>query len=132
MDAMERVVESFVQLFAGKKIFAFHGEMGAGKTTFIHRLCEYWCVDGAVGSPTYSIINEYRCPAGKIFHIDLYRLIDEQEAVRAGVEDCLDSGTVCLVEWAERAPSIFPPETVHIFLELIDPYTRRMSSWSGA
>lgn len=100
--------------------------MGAGKTTFIHGLCEAKGVTDTVGSPTFSIINEYRYPGGRIFHIDLYRLKDEEEAIRAGVEDVLYSGDICLVEWPERAPEIFPPDTVQIRLEVLDPDTRKI------
>ena len=67
----------FWAAIADKKIIAFHGSMGAGKTTFIHALCEAKGVKDVVGSPTFSIINEYYFPSGKIFHIDLYRLKDE-------------------------------------------------------
>jgi tRNA threonylcarbamoyladenosine biosynthesis protein TsaE len=118
--------EKFWQQWPSQKVFAFHGSMGAGKTTFIHALCSIKGVTGAVGSPTFSIINEYRHPGGKIFHIDLYRLRDEEEALRAGVEDTLYSGQICLVEWPERAPGIFPPETVDINIEAIDPHTRKI------
>jgi tRNA threonylcarbamoyladenosine biosynthesis protein TsaE len=100
--------------------------MGAGKTTFIHQLCEIRGVTDTVGSPTFSIINEYRYPGGSIFHIDLYRLKDEEEAIRAGVEDVLYSGEICLVEWPDRAPDIFPPDTVHVRLEVLDPDTRKI------
>jgi tRNA threonylcarbamoyladenosine biosynthesis protein TsaE len=112
--------------FSRQKIFAFHGGMGAGKTTFIHALCDVKGVLDTVGSPTFSIINEYRFPGGKIFHIDLYRLRDEEEALRAGVEDTLYSGEICLVEWPDRAPGIFPPETVELRIEVLDPDTRRI------
>jgi tRNA threonylcarbamoyladenosine biosynthesis protein TsaE len=81
-------------------------------------------VSSTVGSPTFSIINEYLFPGGKIFHIDLYRLKDEEEALRAGVEDCLYSGDICLVEWPDRAPAIFPPDTVHISISMTGPKTR--------
>lgn len=104
----------FLAAYPLQKVFAFHGQMGAGKTTFIHALCEQLGVRDTIGSPTFSIINEYRYPEGKIFHIDLYRLKDEEEALRAGVEDVLYSGERCLVEWPDRAPGIFPPETVHV------------------
>jgi len=109
-----------------KKIFAFHGNMGAGKTTFIHALCDEKNVSSTVGSPTFSIINEYTYPEGKIFHIDLYRLRDEEEAIRAGVEDCLYSGDVCLVEWPERAPGIFPEDAVHVYMDTLSPDTRKI------
>ena len=100
--------------------------MGAGKTTFIHHLCLARGVTDTVGSPTFSIINEYRYAGGSIFHIDLYRLKDEEEAIRAGVEDVLYSGEICLVEWPDRAPDIFPPDTVHVRLEVQGPDTRKI------
>ncbi|HXB93710.1 MAG TPA: tRNA (adenosine(37)-N6)-threonylcarbamoyltransferase complex ATPase subunit type 1 TsaE [Puia sp.] len=121
----------FWRTFPGQNVFAFHGGMGAGKTTFIHALCEVRGVTDVVGSPTFSIINEYRYPGGSIFHIDLYRLRDEAEALRAGVEDVLYSGEICLVEWPDRAPGIFPPETVHVDIEMVDPDTRKITSQAG-
>lgn len=116
----------FWQVYPLQSVFAFHGNMGAGKTTFIHGLCEAKGVTDTVGSPTFSIINEYHYPGGRIFHIDLYRLKDEEEAIRAGVEDVLYSGDICLVEWPERAPDIFPPDTVQVRLEVLDPDTRKI------
>jgi tRNA threonylcarbamoyladenosine biosynthesis protein TsaE len=109
-----------------EKVIAFHGEMGSGKTTFIHAFCEVMQVTDVISSPTFSIINEYVFPGGTIFHIDLYRLKDEEEAIRAGVEDCLYSGSICLVEWPDRAPAIFPENTLHIYVDFINPHTRRL------
>jgi len=109
-----------------KKIFTFHGAMGAGKTTFIHALCDEKKVSSTVGSPTFSIINEYIYPGGKIFHIDLYRLRDEEEAIKAGVEDCLYSGDICLVEWPEKAEGIFPEDAAHVYIDVIDQGTRKI------
>ncbi len=83
-------------------------------------------VKETVSSPTFSIINEYSYPGGILYHLDLYRLKDEQEAIRAGVEDCLYSGEICLVEWPERAPGIFPEDTLEIFLEIQDENTRKI------
>ena len=122
--------EKFWQQWPLQKVFAFHGEMGAGKTTFIHALCSIKGVTDTVGSPTFSIINEYEYPEGKIFHIDLYRLRDEEEALRAGVEDVLYSGELCLVEWPDRAPGIFPPGTVDLFIRTLDPATRKITQVS--
>lgn len=108
-------------------VWAFHAEMGTGKTTFIHALCEELGVLATVGSPTFAIINEYSSPeAGTIYHMDWYRLKDEEEAVNAGVEDCLQSGHLCLVEWPDKAPGLLPDETFHIHLETLDPETRRV------
>ena len=123
IDEMARV---FWELFPDKKIYAFRGNMGTGKTSFIRALCIAKNVKETVGSPTFSIINEYSFPGGIIYHLDLYRLKDEEEAIRAGVEDCLYSGEVCLVEWPDRAPGIFPEDTLGIFLEILDVNTRKI------
>ncbi len=102
--------------------------MGAGKTTFIHALCEEKKVKDVISSPTFSIINEYVFgeynTSGKIYHIDLYRLKDEEEARLAGVEDCLYSDHICLVEWPEKAPDLFPTDTLHVFIEALGSQTR--------
>ena len=127
LNEIGNAAASFWQAIADKKIVAFHGNMGAGKTTFIHALCELKGVKDVIGSPTFSIINEYYFPGGMIFHIDLYRLKDEQEAIRAGVEDCLYSDHICFVEWPDKAPGIFPPDTVHVSIEVINSDTRQLT-----
>lgn len=125
---IQNIADLFWQASGQAKVFAFHGEMGAGKTTFIHALCDSKGVTGVVGSPTFSIINEYQFEgkgtSGKIYHIDLYRLKDEEEARQAGVEDCLYSDHICLVEWPEKAPDLFPDDTLHIYIEAIGDQTR--------
>ena len=128
LQDIEKAAITFWHTFPLQRIFAFHGNMGSGKTTFIHALCVARGITDTVGSPTFSIINEYRYAGGKVYHMDLYRLKDEEEAVRAGVEDVLYSGEFCLVEWPDRAPGIFPPDTVHIWLEILAPDTRKMTS----
>jgi tRNA threonylcarbamoyladenosine biosynthesis protein TsaE len=126
LQEIEKAADMFWHTFPLQRIFAFHGNMGSGKTTLIHALCATRGVSDTVGSPTFSIINEYRYPDGNIYHMDLYRLKDEEEALRAGVEDVLYSGDLCLVEWPERAPGIFPPETVHVWLRILTPDTREL------
>ena len=130
LDNINEVAKSFWKATEGKTVFAFHGQMGAGKTTFIHALCDAKGVKDVVGSPTFSIINEYEydCEGTKkvLFHMDLYRIKDEEEALRAGVEDALFSGYICLVEWPEKAPAIFPDGTIHVYIELVTDGTRRL------
>ena len=123
---IRKMAETVWKAVGDAKVIAFHGEMGSGKTTFIHALCEVKQVSSTIGSPTFSIINEYVFPGGTIFHIDLYRLEDEGEAIRAGVEDCLYSGNICLVEWPEKARGIFPENTLNVYLDFIDSQTRRL------
>src|SRR4249920_2947842 len=86
--------QDFWKEVGDKKVFAFHGAMGAGKTTIIHALCDTKKVSSTVGSPTFSLVNEYSYPGGLIYHIDLYRLSNEEEAIRAGIEDCLYSNHI--------------------------------------
>lgn len=112
------------------RVFAFHGEMGAGKTTLIAALCAAKGVKGHISSPTFSLINEYHYKEEgmlkRIFHIDLYRLKDEQEAINAGIEDCIYAEDICFIEWPERIPTILPDETVDIYLIPADADTRLM------
>jgi len=126
LTGIDQMAKVFWETYPDKKIYAFQGKMGAGKTSFIRALCAAKNVEETVGSPTFSIINEYSSPTGTIYHLDLYRLKDEEEAIRAGVEDCLYSGEICLVEWADRAPGIFPKDALGVFLEMLDPNTRKL------
>lgn len=127
LNEIKNAAKQFWQTIGDKNVIAFHGNIGAGKTTFIHSLCEVKGVKDVVGSPTFSIINEYYFQGGMIFHIDLYRLKDEQEAIRVGVEDCLYSDHICFVEWPEKATGIFPKETLHVFIEVADSDTRHLT-----
>lgn len=130
LNNINDVAKTCWQQAGNRSVLAFHGLMGAGKTTFIHALCDVRGVKDVVGSPTFSIVNEYIFTESgiekKIFHIDLYRLKDEQEATQAGVEDCLYSDHICLVEWPEKAPALFPDDTVHIYIEAVDAQTRKL------
>ena len=117
LNEIENAAAQLLAVVGERKVIAFHGEMGAGKTTFIHAVCQLLKINDVVGSPTFSIINEYNTDAGNIvYHLDLYRLKDEPEAIAAGVEDCLYSGNLCMVEWPEKAPGIFPHDTIHCYL----------------
>ncbi|HQR00546.1 MAG TPA: tRNA (adenosine(37)-N6)-threonylcarbamoyltransferase complex ATPase subunit type 1 TsaE, partial [Ferruginibacter sp.] len=116
LEQIDAVAAQVLAASAAYPVLAFHGEMGAGKTTLIHTLCEKMGVKDTVSSPTFSIINQYKKgDGGTVYHMDLYRIRDEQEAINAGVEDCLYSGHTCLVEWPEKVPGIFPPDTLHIY-----------------
>jgi tRNA threonylcarbamoyladenosine biosynthesis protein TsaE len=130
LDQLENFAEQFWKQVKNTKVFAFHGEMGAGKTTIISALCHYKGTKDVTGSPTFSIINEYSYSESKenkkIFHIDLYRLKDEEEVIQAGIEDCVYSGFICMVEWPEKAPDIFDDTTVHVFIEPISETERKV------
>jgi len=128
LQEIKQAAQKVYELGKDRKVWAVHGEMGAGKTTFIHAVCEILGVQSAIGSPTYSIINEYKSAvAGTIFHMDWYRLKDEEEALQAGVEDSLLSGNLCLVEWPERAELLLPDDCFHITITALNEYTRHIS-----
>lgn len=121
---IEQVAAQVWEQIQNNPVVAFHGNMGAGKTTFIQQLCKQAGVKDTMSSPTFSIINEYRSPAGSIYHMDLYRLNSEVEAQRAGVEEYLFSGARCFVEWPEKAPGIFPDETLHVTIDITNDGSR--------
>ena len=100
-------------------IICFNGPMGAGKTTLISALCCKWNVKDQVSSPTFSIVNEYETYSKDVlFHFDFYRLNSIEEALDIGVEEYLDSGNICLIEWGERIKSLLPDDihTIEIAL----------------
>jgi tRNA threonylcarbamoyladenosine biosynthesis protein TsaE len=127
LDEIAETARKFIHSIVDYKVFAVNGEMGAGKTTFVHAVCEAMGVTDVIASPTFSIINPYSTVKGEvIYHMDLYRLKDEEEAVQAGVEDCLYSGNYCFVEWPQKAPGIFPDSTIQVTITVIDVNTRKL------
>ncbi len=127
LDDIDVTADLFLKSIGTKKVFAFYGEMGAGKTTFIHEVCRKMKVEGNLSSPTFSIINEYLLPDGEvIFHLDLYRINNVQEAIDAGVEDCLHSGKACFVEWPSKALQLMPADTLYCTLSSLSDNTRKL------
>ncbi len=112
---LPRAAEAFIAAMEGRKLFAFYGDMGAGKTTFITEVCRLLGADDDSGSPTFSIVNEYQGADGSpIYHFDFYRIDSPEEALDMGAEDYFYSGNLCLMEWPERVEAILPEETVKV------------------
>lgn len=128
LQAIDEVAAMYWKQYKHKKIWAFNAKMGSGKTTFIHSLCKNVLqIKDASSSPTFSIINEYFSPvAGTIYHTDWYRLKDEEDALNTGIEDMLNSGSFCFIEWPEKAKNLLPENTLHINIEILDEHTRRI------
>jgi tRNA threonylcarbamoyladenosine biosynthesis protein TsaE len=127
LESINEAAKVFLEAIGERKVIALHGQMGAGKTTFVHAICDVLNVNDTVSSPTFSIINEYHSAEGKvIYHLDLYRLKDDLEAINAGVEDCFYSGNLCLVEWPEITPALFPDDTVHCYLSVSGEKDRKL------
>lgn len=123
---LPRIAQTLLSYIHQHKIIAFHGEMGAGKTTLIKAICKIINIQENVNSPTFSIINEYKSQYGSIFHMDWYRLKDAEEAYNVGIEEIIDSGNICLIEWPERAPQLLPNTTLNIYLSVISENKRKL------
>jgi len=132
LQEIDNAAKEFVSILTDSKIVALNGEMGAGKTTFIHAVCRQMGVTDNMSSPTYGIINQYKTINGAtINHIDLYRLKDTEEAVQAGVEEVINSGDFCFIEWPEKIMVILPLHIITVFVEITDDTKRRLIAKLG-
>ena len=114
-NELSRAAKSLLEAFPSARSFAFHGEMGAGKTTLIKAICTVLGVGDGMSSPTFSLVNEYVTNSGEtIYHFDFYRIDNENDAYQAGLHEYFDSGSYCFVEWPEKASSLLPVGTVHV------------------
>ncbi|HLW10813.1 MAG TPA: tRNA (adenosine(37)-N6)-threonylcarbamoyltransferase complex ATPase subunit type 1 TsaE [Fermentimonas sp.] len=117
-NSVKSAAKEFVKLMGDDKIFAFHGAMGAGKTTFIKAVCEELGVKETITSPTFAIINEYKDREGSsIYHFDFYRINKLEEVFDFGYEDYFYSGNLCFIEWPEIVNSILPENSVIVSIE---------------
>lgn len=118
---LNNLAKELIHFATGNTIWAFYGEMGAGKTTFIRYICKNLGINENVSSPTFSIVNEYNDLKGnKVFHFDFYRIKNEQEAVDIGCEEYFQSNSLCLIEWPEKILNLLPNPYVKINIEIKD------------
>lgn len=115
---LDKIAQEIIQFAGNDKIWLFEGEMGAGKTTLIKRICAALGVEDIVNSPTFAIVNEYENDQHDIiFHFDFYRLEDEIEALDIGYEEYVHSGYICMMEWPSKIYNLIPDD--HIVIEII-------------
>jgi tRNA threonylcarbamoyladenosine biosynthesis protein TsaE len=127
------IARLILQSHAERRVFALHGDLGAGKTTLIKALCEALGVADATSSPSFAIVNEYRMADDRpVYHFDLYRLRDARELLDIGFEEYLDSGAYCFIEWPELADELLPREVLHITIEAPDSGVRTIRMVPGA
>ncbi|MES2703319.1 MAG: tRNA (adenosine(37)-N6)-threonylcarbamoyltransferase complex ATPase subunit type 1 TsaE [Bacteroidota bacterium] len=136
LDTIDDAVQQFWSAAAGIRLIAFSGDMGAGKTTFIHKLCDHLGVDDAVSSPTFALVNEYHFTGNDgndniIYHCDWYRLGGADEAINAGMEDCMlqakSGGAWCFIEWPEKATALLEKPYLWASIETISITERKMT-----
>lgn len=128
INELSRAAKSLLEEFPSNRIFLFSGQMGAGKTTFIHKICEQLGVEEHTSSPTFSIVNEYASKNGIIYHFDFYRLKSESEALDIGYEDYFYSGNYCFVEWPEKISSLLPDDIVEVTIHISEDKSRIISA----
>jgi tRNA threonylcarbamoyladenosine biosynthesis protein TsaE len=109
-------VTELLEFAENEKAFLFEGEMGAGKTTLIKSLCSKLGMKEMASSPTYSIVNEYEYPNGKIYHFDFFRIKTQNEAFDIGFEEYLASGEYCFIEWPQNIPDLWPQHYIKIII----------------
>jgi tRNA threonylcarbamoyladenosine biosynthesis protein TsaE len=125
IDKLEQVSEQIFNLYPTYTVWLLNGPMGAGKTTFAKSICNFLNCITQASSPSFGIVNEYQTSGmHSIYHFDCYRFRSEDEAYDIGMEEYLDSGNLCLIEWAEKIPNLLPAKYLIIDIN-VDTNTLR-------
>jgi tRNA threonylcarbamoyladenosine biosynthesis protein TsaE len=120
IEHIGEAAREFIEHIGEHRVFAFYGEMGAGKTTFIKAICEELGVEDVITSPTFAIVNEYSLTShlspltSKIYHFDFYRIKKLEEVYDMGFEDYFYSGALCFIEWPELIEEVLPEDAVKV------------------
>ena len=120
--------KKFVEEIGERRVFAFYGKMGAGKTTFIKAVCEELGVEDVITSPTFAIVNEYTTGENSIYHFDFYRIKKLEEVYDMGSEEYFYSGALCFIEWPELIEELLPEDAVKVIIETL-PSGGRSITW---
>ena len=118
-NELDEVAEFLCKHHLHNKIFLFYGEVGAGKTTLIKKICKYLKIEDNVTSPTFSIVNKYTYAKNYIVsHFDFYRVKNISEVYNIGVYEYLNNSKFCFFEWPEVATEIFTDKYLKIFIKV--------------
>ena len=124
IEHIREAAREFINQIGDRRVFAFYGKMGAGKTTFVKAICEALGVEDVITSPTFAIINEYTLTShllpltsSSIYHFDFYRIKKLEEVYDMGYEDYFYSGALCFIEWPELIEEILPEDAVRVSIE---------------
>jgi tRNA threonylcarbamoyladenosine biosynthesis protein TsaE len=124
IETIREAAQEFIIHIGNHRVFAFYGEMGAGKTTFIKAICEELGVEDVITSPTFAIVNEYTSNDGPIYHFDFYRIKKLEEVYDMGFEDYFYSGALCFIEWPELIEEVLPEDAVKVSIKEEEDGTR--------
>jgi len=119
LEEIKRAARQFVDGIGTKRVFAFYGKMGAGKTTFIKAVCECLNIHDVITSPTFAIVNEYSDDESgvTVYHFDFYRIKKLEEVYDMGYEEYFYSGHLCFIEWPELVEELLPEDAVKVTIE---------------
>ena len=123
-----KIISKYLIEDLSTKVVRIDGPMGAGKTTLISSICKSLGVEEPISSPTFSLVNTYKSRDGIIYHFDFYRIQNAHEALDIGLEEYLESGNLCFMEWAEKITPHLPLNYDHYKLEVIDKEHRKIKS----
>lgn len=127
LNEIQSVVKQLLNTPGLKKVITFHAEMGVGKTTFIKEIVKQLGVEDNSSSPTFSLVNEYTTSNGEtVYHFDLYRLNNEEEAYDMGIDEYFYSGNWCFIEWPEKTPNLIPIDHASIHMKITDKGEREL------
>jgi len=125
IDRLPEAVKTLMKISGQKRLFALYGPLGSGKTTIIKAICREMGAADSVGSPSFTIVNEYRTSAGEIlYHIDFYRIKKQEEVFDLGIEEYFYAGNYCFMEWPELVEEILPSDTFKIRISVGDDEVR--------
>ncbi|MBK5720774.1 tRNA (adenosine(37)-N6)-threonylcarbamoyltransferase complex ATPase subunit type 1 TsaE [Dysgonomonas sp. Marseille-P4677] len=130
IESLEKIDDAaieFIKAMGDNTVFAFRGEMGAGKTTFIKAICQNLGVSDIINSPTFAIVNEYRSDSAElIYHFDFYRINKIEEVYDFGYEDYFYSGSLCFIEWPELIEELLPKDTINVRIKALEDGSRNV------
>jgi len=118
INDLPKVAKRILSYGKGFKVWVLKGELGAGKTTFIQEIAKQMGIKEHISSPSYALINEYFSHATQnIYHFDLFRINSISEVLDIGIDEYLDSGSYCFIEWPEIAESLLPSRYLEIHIQ---------------
>jgi len=133
IEHISEAARTFINHIGAHRVFAFYGQMGAGKTTFVKAICEELGVEDVITSPTFAIVNEYTLASPPsslvpvIYHFDFYRIKRLEEVYDMGFEEYFYSGALCFIEWPELIEDLLPDDAVKVTVVQQDDGSRIIS-----
>lgn len=125
LEDTEKIAYKFADTLKGNEVILLIGDLGAGKTTFTKSLAKALGVKEHITSPTFTLVNEYHSGKFTLYHFDMYRLEDENEAIEIGLDEYFNDNAISIIEWPERIKDLLPLNCVKIKIEKIDDNSRK-------